>query len=128
MLRSLLDTFEENDVILFDRYYCSFMMLALLSLGGRHVCTRLHQCRPSDFRRGRRLGTGDHLITWTRPKKPAWMTQEQYDRIPETLTLREVKFRVTVPGRRTQTLTIVTTLTDPKAYPKEDLAELYGFR
>ena len=128
LLRSLLDTFEENDVILFDRYYCSFMMLALLSLGGRHVCTRLHQCRPSDFRRGRRLGTGDHLITWTRPKKPAWMTQEQYDRIPETLTLREVKFRVTVPGRRTQTLTIVTTLTDPKAYPKEDLAELYGFR
>ena len=128
LLRSLLDTFEEDDVIVFDRYFCSFMMLALLSLGGRHVCTRLHQCRPSDFRRGRRLGPGDHLITWTRPAKPAWMFQEQYARIPETLTLREVKFHVTVPGRRTQTITLITTLTDPQAYSKEDLAELYGFR
>jgi putative transposase len=128
LLRSLLDTFDPDEVIVFDRYFSSFLMLALLSLGGRHVCTRLHQCRHSDFRRGRRRGPGDHLITWTRPKKPAWMSQEQYDRIPEILTLREVKFHVTVPGRRTRTLTIITTLTDPQAYSKEDLAELYGFR
>lgn len=128
LLRSLLETFEENDLIVFDRYFCSFMMLALLSRGGRHVCTRLHQRRPSDFRRGRRLGPDDHLITWTRPKKPAWMSREQYDALGETLTLREVRFQVTLPGRRTHTLTIVTTLTDPQAYSKEDLAELYGFR
>jgi len=128
LLRSLLDTFDKDDVIVFDRYFCSFLMLPLLSLGGRHVCTRLHQCRRSDFRRGARLGPGDHLVTWTRPKKPAWMSPEQYDRIPETLTLREVKFHVTVPGRRTHTLTIVTTLTDARAYSREDLAELYGCR
>jgi putative transposase len=92
------------------------------------VCIRLHPCRRSDFRRGRRRGPGDHLIPWTRPKKPTGMSQEPYDGIPETLTLREVKFHVTVPGRRTHTLTIVTTLTDPKAYSREDLAEWYGFR
>ncbi len=56
------------------------------------------------------------------------MSQEQYDQIPEILTLREVRFDVTVPGRRTDALTIITTLTDPKAYSREDLAELYGFR
>jgi len=56
------------------------------------------------------------------------MSQEQYDRIPETLTLREVKFQVTVPGRRTETITIVTTLTDPGAYCRQDLACLYGLR
>ncbi len=128
LLRGLLGTFENDDVVVFDRHYCSFLMLALLAQGGQHVCARLHQRRPSDFRRGRRLGPGDHLITWTRPKKPSWMTQEQYDQIPETLTLREVKFQVTVPGRRTETITIVTTLTDPQKYSREDLAELYGFR
>jgi putative transposase len=128
LLRSLLETLEENDVVVFDRHYCSFLMLALLSQRGLHVCARLHQRRLSDFRRGRRLGPGDHLITWTRPKKPAWMSQEQYDQIPETLTLREVKFQVTAPGRRTETVTIVTTLTDPRAYSREDLADLYGFR
>ena len=128
LLRELLETFDENDVVVFDRYYGSFMMLALLSLRGLHVCVRLHQLRHSDFRRGRRLGPGDHLITWTRPQRPRWMSPEQYDRIPETLTLREVKFDVKVPGRRTEALTIITTLTDPKAYSREDLAELYGFR
>jgi putative transposase len=128
LLRELLETFDENDVVVFDRYYCSFIMLALLSLHGLHVCARLHQCRHSDFRRGRRLGPGDHLITWTRPARPNWMSQEQYDRIPETLTLREVKFDVKVPGYRTRSITIITTLTDPKAYSREDLAELYGFR
>lgn len=128
LLRGLMETFDENDVVVFDRYYGSFMMLALLSLRGLHVCVRLHHLRHSDFRRGRRLGPGDHLITWTRPQRPTWMSQEQYDQIPETLTLREVQFHVTVPGRRTETITIVTTLTDPQAYSREDLAELYGFR
>ena len=128
LLRGLLETFERNEVVVFDRYYCSFMMLALLSLRGIHVCTRLHQSRPTDFRRGRRLGPGDHLIMWTRPARPKWMSQEQYDQIPETLTLREVQFDVKVPGRRTETITVITTLTDPQAYSREDIAELYGFR
>jgi len=128
LLRGLLETFEPDDVVVFDRYYGSFLMLALLRQHGLHVCTRLHQLRHRDFRRGRRLGPGDHLITWTRPQRPRWMSQEQYDQIPETLTLREVEFQVKVPGCRTKAITIITTLTDPNAYSREDLAALYGFR
>lgn len=56
------------------------------------------------------------------------MSQEQYDRIPHTLTLRELRFDVIVPGGRTKTLTVVTTLTDTQEYSKQDIAELYGFR
>lgn len=128
LLRTILDRLDTGDVVVFDRYYCSFMMLALLKLRGVDVCSRLHQCRPEDFRRGRRLGNHDRLVTWTRPERPAWMSRQQYEQIPQTLTLRELKFDVTVPGRRVQTLTVVTTLTDPLAYPKEDIAALYGYR
>ncbi|MHC4091861.1 MAG: IS4 family transposase, partial [Planctomycetota bacterium] len=128
LLGDMLDVFDEGDVVVFDRYYCSFMMLAMLSLRGVQVCTRLHQRRIGDFRRGRRLGKDDHLITWTRPARPAWMSQEQYDRIPHTLTLGELRYEVIVPGRRTEVLTVVTTLTDAQEYSKEDIAELYGFR
>jgi putative transposase len=128
LLRDMLDAFDQGDVAVFDRYYCSFMMLATLSLGGTQVCARLHQRRPSDFRRGRRLGKDDHLITWTRPAKPAWMSLEEYDRMPHTLTLRELRFNVIVPGRRTEVITVVTTLTDAHEYSKEDVAALYGFR
>ena len=103
-------------------------MLAILRLSGVHFCTRLHQRRPSDFRRGQRLGRDDHWVTWPRPKRPSWISEELYERIPETMTLREVRFQVTVPGRRTETLTVVTSLTDGDVYSPEDIAELYGCR
>ena len=128
LLRNILDTFNENDVAVFDRYYCSFMMLAILLLRGVHACTRLHQRRISDFRRGRRLGPDDHLITWDRPKRPPWMSEELYGQIPETLTLREIRFDVAVPGRRTEAITVITTLTDSDTYSAEDIATLYGLR
>ena len=128
LLREILRSLKDGDVAVFDRCLCSFPMLAILRLGGVQFCTRLHQRRPVDFRRGQRLGKDDHLITWTRPKRPDWMSEELYARIPETMTLREIRFHVAVPGRRTETLVVVTSLTDPKAYPKEAIAELYGYR
>ena len=56
------------------------------------------------------------------------MDDETYQTIPETLELREIRFSVTTPGKRTSTITIATTLTDAKKYTKADIAELYGFR
>lgn len=128
LLRTMLDGLAVGDVAVLDRCYCSFMMLAAMKVRGVDACTRLHQCRPDDLRQGRPLGTCDRLVTWTRPARPAWMSPEQYEQIPETLTLRMIQFDVTVPGQRTETITVVTTLTDPVAYPKEDIAELYGYR
>jgi hypothetical protein len=128
LLRTLLEGLKPGDVAVFDRCVCSYMMIALLQLRGVEVCARLHQLRRCDFRRGERLGKDDHLVTWTRPARPEWMAPEEYERIPLTLTLRELRFQVTEPGRRTETITVVTTLTDPEAYPKEDIATLYGFR
>lgn len=128
LLRSLLGSFAEDDIAVFDRYCCSFMMLALLVLQRTDVCARLHQKRKSDFRRGKRLGKYDHIIVWTRPKRPAWMDEATYERIPETLTLREIRYNVVEKGRRTKVITVVTTLTDADEFTKEDIAQLYGFR
>jgi len=128
LLRPMLEGFSENDVVVFDRHYCSFMMLAMLSLSGVHVCARVHQARPIDFRRGRQLGPCDHLITWTRPIRPTWMSEAQYARIPETLTLRELQYDLIVPGRKVKPITVVTTLTGPETYTKQDIATLYGLR
>ena len=128
LLRQMLDNFGPGDLGVFDRYYCSYMMIGLLHLRGAHVCARLHQCRKSDFRRGKRLSEGDHIVTWTRPKRPDWMPEALYAQIPETLTLREIQFDVTEPHHRPAIITVVTTLIDPETYPKEDIAELYNYR
>ena len=128
LLRSMLASLQAGDVAVFDRYYCSFLMIALLQLQGTDVCARLHHKRKSDFRTGTRLGRGDHIIVWTRPAKPEWMDQETYDRIPETLELRELRYTVVEKGRRTKTITVVTTLTDAEIHSHAEIAELYGFR
>jgi putative transposase len=128
LFRGLLDAFQPGDVAVFDRYHSSYMMLALLMLRDVDACARLHQRRPSDFRRGKRLGKYDRLVTWQRPGRPSWMDEAFYATIPETLTLRMIRFNILVPGRRTRTITIVTTLLDPKQYSAHAIAELYGYR
>ncbi len=100
----------------------------MLTQRGVDACVRIHQRRPVDFRHGRRLGKYDHLIEWTRPQRPSWMDKATYATIPEMITLREINFRVIENGKRTKTLTVITTLLDPGEYPVEDIAELYGFR
>lgn len=126
LLRQMLDSLKPGDVVVFDRYFCSYMMIALLAARGVDVCMRLHQKRHSDFRRGERLGRDDHLITWTRPAKPKWMDVETYNTIPKTLQLRETRFRVQQPSRVDE-LTVVTTLLDEKEYSTTDVADLFGY-
>lgn len=128
LLRQLLASFVPGDVAVVDRFYCSFMMIALLLSSNVQVCARMHHRRHVDFRRGRRLGKDDHLIVWTKPQRPTWMDQATYEALPDTLQMREIRYHVVEAGYRTKTITIATTLTDAETYSKEDIAQLYGFR
>jgi hypothetical protein len=127
LLRQILDVFEPNDIAVFDRYYASYMMLALLRTKGVQVCTRLHQHRQTDFRKAYPLGDNDYLVSWTRPPRPRWMSLEQYDQIPETLELRQIRFEAHQLGHH-ESFTLITTLTDPRQFSKAELADLYGCR
>jgi hypothetical protein len=128
LLRSLLARLAPHSVLLADRFYCSYFLVALLAEQGVDVVFRLHQCRPVDFRRGRRLGRDDHLVVWQRPQRPAWMDRETYDRMPATLTVREVRTHVDTPGFRVEELVVVTTLLDDAAYRPEEITDLYHER
>ena len=128
LLRSMMGSLGTGDIAVMDRYYCSFMMIALLLCQGTQTCARKHHARHSDFRRGKRLGKYDHIIVWTRPPRPEWMDEATYAQIPKKLELREIRYHIVVPGRRTRTIDVITTLTDADEYTKEDIAELYGFR
>lgn len=128
LLRQLLDGFEPGDILLGDRYYCSYFMIALLMQSGIDFVTRVHQLRTVDFRRGRRLGQGDHIVEWRRPQKPAWMDAETYDRMPASIEVREIHVHVGQPGFRPESFVVVTTLTDGEEHTKGDIAELYHGR
>jgi hypothetical protein len=128
LLRTLFDALSRGDVMLGDRYYGGWFMLALSRELGVDFVTRLHQLRKADFAKGRRLGKGDHVVSWPKPARPEWMDQETYDRLPQQLEVREVEVNVDVPGFRTDSLIIVTSLLDPKEYSRDDLAALYRRR
>ena len=128
LLRSMLGSLLKGDIAVMDRYYCSFWMIAMLLGQGTQVCARKHHLRHSDFRRGRRLGKYDHLIVWTRPQPPSWMDEATYGQIPKTLVLREIRYNIVEPGRRTRTIDVITTLLDADEFSKEEIAQLYGFR
>ena len=56
------------------------------------------------------------------------MSKEVYETIPETMELRMVRYSLVAQGRRSKSVTVVTTLVDPVEYPAEEIAELYGHR
>ena len=128
LLRQLLKRFRPGDILLGDRYFCSYFMIALLQEMGLDFVTRVHQLRTIDFRRGRRLGQGDHVVLWNRPQRPKWMDPQTYDRMPASIEVREVHVRISEPGFRTESFVAVTTLMAATVYAKDDIAELYHSR
>jgi len=126
LFRKLFDFFRPDDIALTDRGFCSYVDIALLLRAGVDTVMRLHQARPSDLRKGKRLGPNDRLVTWQKPKqRPRGGSAADWRRVPDTLTLRLVYVSVAVPGWRTQSLVVVTTLTDPIRYSAADIAKLY---
>ena len=128
LLRSQMDRLRAGDVLLGDACFCSYFMIALLLERGVDVVFHQHQRRKTDFAKGKRLGSEDHVVVWNKPECPEWMDQETYNRLPSQIKVRELRVRVSLPGFRVQQVTIVTTLTSAKKYPKKALGELYRKR
>ncbi len=119
LLDPMLDQFTTGQIMLADRVYCTYFMVAQLAQRGVDLVTRQHASRRSDFRRGKRLGRSDHLVQWRRPARPQWMDAQTYANTPAQLTLRET---------RVGSWILVTTLTDPHSVSPQDLNHLYRQR
>lgn len=128
LLRGLLGQLARGDVLVADRYYCSYWMVALCRASGVDVCFRLHPRRHYDFSKGSRRGPDDHTVPWRRPPRPPWMDEANYQTVPEFLTVREVRKKVTCKGFRVREIILATTLLDAQAFSAEDLADLYHHR
>jgi len=129
LLRRLWDVLRPGDVLLGDRLMANWASIVLLGERGVDMVSRLNKAhRRADFRRGRRLGTDDHLVRWAKPTSIRSLDREAYHALPEFITVRETRIPVVQPGFRTREIVVVTTLLDPKQTTKEDLATLYRAR
>ena len=141
---------REGDVLVGDRAFGSYAHLALLYQSRLHGLFRVHQRLIVSFtpkrkhkkqthkvqRKGvptsrylKRFAKYDQLVEYIKPsQRPTWMGAQQYAELPPTLVVRELRYTLKRRGYRTQQITLVTTLTDPRKYDKQDLAELYQSR
>ena len=128
LFRQLLERLRQGDVVVADCYFCSYFMICLLREQGVDLVARLHHKRTADFRCGRRLGPGDHIVEWPRPPRPEWMDEATYARMPTSLRIREVEVAVAQPNFRVEVFVVATTLLDADEYTRDDLANLYRER
>ena len=77
--------------MLADGYFCSYFLIADMLRRGVDVLFEQHGARLTDFRRGERLGARDHLVWWSKPARPDWMSVEEYRGYPDDIKVREVK-------------------------------------
>jgi hypothetical protein len=130
LFREMWDLLKPEDICLGDKGFSTFFDMAELAGKGVDSVTtqRTGRRRPvSEKECIKKLGENDLLVEWKRPvwQKKAAYTAEQYEALPETLTLRQIKVEVTQKGFRTKEFHIITTLLDPVDYPAGELAELY---
>src|SRR5207244_1261714 len=128
LLRQVLGCLRAGEVLVGDRGYCSYWLVAEFVGRGAGGVLGLHQSRHYDFDRGEPLGRDDHVIEWSRPARPDWMDRQTYQATPKTIAVRETRFRVGRKGYRTREIVVATTLLDAEQYSKDEIAELYHHR
>jgi len=128
LLRQLFGHLQTGDILLADAMFSNYWTIAL-SLDRRVDIVSHHDGRRSlDFRKGKRLGRHDHVVTWQTPQRPWWMKKRLYRRLPETLSIRELKVTIRQRGFRSQHLLLTTTFLDARLYDSEELAMFYRCR
>lgn len=68
LVRALLSSFSPGDVMLADALYCNYFLIATLMAAGVDVLFEQNGARITDFRRGKSLGTRDHIVHWPKPE------------------------------------------------------------
>ena len=129
LFRALWDILDPGDVVLADRGFCGYAEGWLLSLRGVDWVMRNHQRRTVGVSLVRRIGRNDRIVLWHKTKiRPEWMDREQWRDMPDTMVVREITVQVDIPGFRTSTIVIATSLLDEKEFAAGDFARLYRTR
>jgi hypothetical protein len=116
MARTLIGWIQSGEVILADRGFCGWGFLALLQRKGVDAVVRV------DGRR-KLVRTGSRM-QWPKPALLESWGKCLWNELPPLLDIRLVRFHVVVPGFRTETIILASTLLDRVLYSDQALAEL----
>lgn len=128
MLRQQMETFKPGDIFLGDKGFCSYLDVSnFKDRGIDSVITLARRIPATELDAIKILGKDDLLMHWKKPvrSKASSYSKEDWEQLPETLTLRQIKVTVNQPGFRVSAFYIITTLLDAQAYSADEIADLY---
>ena len=129
LARKLYQFLNPLDILLGDRAFCAYADLVTIKKLNCDAVFRKHQARKTSTQKGKIVGDSDKLVTWHKPKRcPKGLSKDEFDVLPQTITVREIYYYVIIPGFRTQRVSLITTLLDAKTYPTLEIVKLYGKR
>jgi hypothetical protein len=127
--RKLWRSLNRGDIVLGDSLYDGYSDIAQLRRRGVDVVFGMSQSRDRDFRQGKQLGSGDHIVMWKKPKfDKSRIDREIWEALPDTMPMREVTATVKDASGKPRTITLVTSLLDPDKYSKQDILNLFRER
>ena len=129
LARKLYQFLNPLDILLGDRAFCAYADIVAIRKLDCDLVFRKHQTRKTSMRKGKIIGDSDKLVTWYKPKRcPKGLSKDEFDALPQTITVREIYYYIIIPGFRTQQVSLITTLLDTKTYSTLKIVELYGKR
>ena len=76
--------------------------------------------------KAQKKGSYDQVVAYLKPpRRPVWMSQEEFAECNDFVLVRHVRYDVKVKGIRVKRITLATTLLDPVLYTVDEFAELY---
>ncbi|CAA0124091.1 Uncharacterised protein [BD1-7 clade bacterium] len=132
LLREQEQTFKRDDIFVGDKGFICFYDQARLLAEGVDSIVALAKRKPVKAADAKRLiGPDDLLITIPKSTSKAAINrypEERWNSLPESIDMRQIKVDITIPGYRTQSVYLLTTLLDETAFLAELIAELYHQR
>lgn len=129
LARRIYQFLKPLDVLLGDSAFCSYADIFWIYNNGCDAVVRKHNGRCQKLKGGDLIGKNDKILTWNKPKaRPETLTKEEFAALPSSFKIREIFYSIEIPGFRTKSVTLLTTLLDTKTFPTHKIIELYRSR
>jgi len=128
LLWRMLDQLHPGDTLVGDCFYCSYWLIAACQIKGVNIVMKNHDKRDDDPLGARRINKHERFTVWLKPKCPDWMSEQEYDELPEKIDIRLVDIIIDQAGFRSKKYTIATTILDTKVYSRDWITSVYRSR
>lgn len=128
LLWKLLGRLKPGDTLVADCYLCTYWIVAACKSRGVNIVMKNHDKRDDAPLGAKRIDNHQRTTVWLRPRRPNWMSEEEYAACPEQIEIRLVDVVIDQPGFRSKKYTIATTILETHVFTRDWLMSVYRSR